>query len=569
MQALITSVKSKTTGDVALWGCYAISGLDKYGDAQAEAARDMASANNIQLIDAFLMFPNIRGEGFLTDGIHPTYMGAKAIAWHIYANTMGDPIGFTMRELSQKIGSADFDTDGTLASNSNTKVASQKAIKTYADTKAPKASPTFTGTVTSDNFTNTGSATFANSATFAGGNFSITAFGSYPILGFKDTADTKAQISFGAKALNTLAGGPSSPTIGFGPGGTTDPDTTLSRAGVNQFSIGQTSTGVSTGTLQANISPSLNAQTGTSYTLVLTDAGKQITRSNGSASTQTLPQNSDAAIPIGTVIPITNIGAGEVTFQGGTGATITGIVTISQYQQALMTKVSTNSWNITGADVSLIGTQTLTNKTLTSPIINTGVSGTAVDTDTALTANSDTKLASQKATKAYVDAQISTLMANAGSSAWSNSTTETSVQTGVITIAAGTIKDGDTVELEWYGNYLNNTGANQTNTWRFKLNGTAIWSPAYTPATSAFAPTYTHRLRFTRLTSTTVLRFGEIIHSTALGIQQANRQTSAATDTVSDLDSNALTIDLTSQLSTATATCTVTPAYVFARLIKA
>lgn len=47
-------------------------------------------------------------------------------------------------------------------------------------------------------------------------------------------------------------------------------------------------------------------------------------------------------------------------------------------------------------------TATMTNKTLTSPVINTGVSGTAIDTDGTLAANSDTKLASQKATKTYV-----------------------------------------------------------------------------------------------------------------------------------------------------------------------
>lgn len=41
-----------------------------------------------------------------------------------------------------------MDTDGTLAANSDSKVATQKATKTYADTKAPIASPTFTGTVT-------------------------------------------------------------------------------------------------------------------------------------------------------------------------------------------------------------------------------------------------------------------------------------------------------------------------------------------------------------------------------------------------------------------------------------
>lgn len=52
--------------------------------------------------------------------------------------------------------------------------------------------------------------------------------------------------------------------------------------------------------------------------------------------------------------------------------------------------------------------QTLTNKTLTSAILNTGVSGTAIDTDVTLAANSDTLLATQKAVKTYVDVQLLT-----------------------------------------------------------------------------------------------------------------------------------------------------------------
>lgn len=56
-----------------------------------------------------------------------------------------------------------------------------------------------------------------------------------------------------------------------------------------------------------------------------------------------------------------------------------------------------------GSIVTTAAEQTLTNKTLTSPVLNTGVSGTAIDTDISLAGNSDTKLTSQKATKAYVD----------------------------------------------------------------------------------------------------------------------------------------------------------------------
>ena len=50
--------------------------------------------------------------------------------------------------------------------------------------------------------------------------------------------------------------------------------------------------------------------------------------------------------------------------------------------------------------------QVLTNKTLTSPVINTGVSGTAISLDGTLAANSDTLLSSQKAIKTYVDAKV-------------------------------------------------------------------------------------------------------------------------------------------------------------------
>ena len=56
------------------------------------------------------------------------------------------------------------------------------------------------------------------------------------------------------------------------------------------------------------------------------------------------------------------------------------------------------------------GTSTMTNKTLTSPVLNTGVSGTAVDTDDTLAANSDTILPSQKAVKTYVDTEITSVV---------------------------------------------------------------------------------------------------------------------------------------------------------------
>lgn len=54
-------------------------------------------------------------------------------------------------------------------------------------------------------------------------------------------------------------------------------------------------------------------------------------------------------------------------------------------------------------------TQTLTNKTLTSPVINTGVSGTAVLDEDDMFSDSDTKLATQQSIKAYVDSQTASV----------------------------------------------------------------------------------------------------------------------------------------------------------------
>lgn len=84
-----------------------------------------------------------------------------------------------------------------------------------------------------------------------------------------------------------------------------------------------------------------------------------------------------------------------------------------------------------GDDVVTIGqSQTLTNKTLTSPVINTGVSGTAIDTDGTLAANSDTKLASQKAVKTYVDNSVTGLLDFKGSTDTSANPNYPSAQKG-------------------------------------------------------------------------------------------------------------------------------------------
>ena len=103
---------------------------------------------------------------------------------------------------------------------------------------------------------------------------------------------------------------------------------------------------------------SLNAQTGTSYTFVLTDNYKLVTASNASAQTYTIPPNSSVAYPTGSVINIIQIGAGQVSFAQGSGVTIasTGATSSApklraQYSAASAVKVGTDSWYIVG-DIS-------------------------------------------------------------------------------------------------------------------------------------------------------------------------------------------------------------------------
>ena len=58
---------------------------------------------------------------------------------------------------------------------------------------------------------------------------------------------------------------------------------------------------------------------------------------------------------------------------------------------------------------TLTGSQTLTNKTLTSPVLNGTISGTSIKDEDNMASNSATHLASQQSIKAYVDTQVATV----------------------------------------------------------------------------------------------------------------------------------------------------------------
>ena len=103
-------------------------------------------------------------------------------------------------------------------------------------------------------------------------------------------------------------------------------------------------------TTLALTSLTLNAQTGTAYTLVLTDSAKLVTLSNAAAITLTIPTNTSVTYPVGCQINIQQIGAGQATIVGDTGVTLNGTGTKLrlQWSGATLVKTDTNVWTIFG-----------------------------------------------------------------------------------------------------------------------------------------------------------------------------------------------------------------------------
>lgn len=106
-----------------------------------------------------------------------------------------------------------------------------------------------------------------------------------------------------------------------------------------------------TGTLNSLGNVVLNAQTGTTYTLVLSDSAKLVTLSNASAISLSIPTNASVAFPTGTQIILYQGGAGQVTV-GGAGVTIRSqgskLKLTGQYAVASLIKIGTDEWILAG-----------------------------------------------------------------------------------------------------------------------------------------------------------------------------------------------------------------------------
>lgn len=309
---------------------------------RAVQARSIASTTaGVATIDMYTTFGNVVHSpyndpfGLSSDGAHPNAEGKAMQADIVQAAITGDPIGTAitarMRPYSQVVSGS--------AANFSTVTASTSSF------------------VRQDSY----------------GYTALGYFGSNPtVMMYNASADTGAEIALATSSLATLLGAPGAAYL-LGPGGANTADSWLSR----------TSDG---GIATSGAVLPINAQTGTTYTFVKADIGKLVTASNAAAQTFTIPANASVAFPIGSVLTITQVGAGTLTVAGASGVTVNGAVAASlgtrQYSTVLARKTATDTW--------VAWTQ--------GP--NGGIE---VDTDGTLAANSDAKVASQKAVKTYVD----------------------------------------------------------------------------------------------------------------------------------------------------------------------
>ena len=212
-------------------------------------------------------------------------------------------------------------------------------------------------------------------ATYNAGTGVLTATGfAGPLTGNADTATTAGTVTTAAQGAITSVGALTGLTVGSdGSGGDvtfhsgTAGDAFVWDSSEEKLTItgtdGQTALDVPDGNVTVTdtltvsgglVAPlAINAQTGTTYTFVIGDAGKLVTSSNGSAQTVTVPPNSSVAFAVGTQIIVQNIGSANATLAEGSGVTINSKDSNKeidgQYAAATLIKTATDAWSLIGA----------------------------------------------------------------------------------------------------------------------------------------------------------------------------------------------------------------------------
>ena len=236
----------------------------------------------------------------------------------------------------------------------------------------------------------------------------------------------------------TIAGGTGIDTVGSGNNLTVNIDATVATASSTQTFTNKTIDANGTGNSITNLEVA-DFASGVLDTDITSVSGSDDTLASAKAI-KTYVDAQVATVPTG---DITAVVAGT----GLSGGATSGSATL-------------NIDTATTVDIST--SQALSNKTLTSPVINTGVSGSAILDEDDFASDSDTKLATQQSIKAYVASQVATanelseltdvnitsaadgalLFYDTGTSKWIDNVVSgdiTIADTGVATIAAGAV----------------------------------------------------------------------------------------------------------------------------------
>ena len=131
------------------------------------------------------------------------------------------------------------------------------------------------------------------------------------------------------------------------------------------FTANQTLTASQLNTLQSNdFNFTRNLQTGTSYTIQLSDRGKLLEFQNVGTITATIPAYSSVAFDVGDIIEVLNTSTGVVNFVGGSGVTISaanGVTSLEgQWHRATLVNRAENTWVLMGNTAQYIPDNSIT-----------------------------------------------------------------------------------------------------------------------------------------------------------------------------------------------------------------
>jgi len=177
------------------------------------------------------------------------------------------------------------------------------------------------------------------------------------------TAGTNMTLSYDDGAGTLTIDGPDIPSVPVDSvfGRTGDVVAASGDYDAGQVSYDNTASGMSASDVQAAVDElaagkadkliAINAQSGTSYTLVAGDAGGYVRFDNASPIALTVPPNSAVAYAVGTMISVRQAGVGQLSLIEGSGVTINTPQTLKlsgQGAAATLIKVSTNTWDLVG-----------------------------------------------------------------------------------------------------------------------------------------------------------------------------------------------------------------------------